>query len=183
MAKYKNVIVIFGALILCLSSATPAHVAQPPTVPIFTLLDNNSNQVGTVILVNPADPVNFPLVTRVSIRDSTGVTRNIALLIFANPSAIYPDQGGGLWFESANCSGTPFIGLSGSFLTAFDAFNLSANTLTIATSNVPQTVTAHSIFSGAGCAPIVERILNAIPGEVVGNINDMFPPPYTLIAK
>jgi hypothetical protein len=107
-------IVIFGALILCLSSATLALVAQPEsrkeqesrkkppaaTAPTFTLLDNNGNQVGTVILVNPADPVNFPLVTRVPIQDSTGVTRNIALLVFANPSAIYPDL---VWRQEDFC--------------------------------------------------------------------------------
>ena len=195
---------VFSASILCFTWAGSSLAAQAdakpqkppaPATPVFTLLDNNGAQVGTVISV--AGPhildlipgfggfLGVSVVTRVQFQDSTGVTRNLALE--ASSGRVQSSSGGGVpYFESSNCSGTPFISPSSGFLPAFDSYVLiSTGILTIPTSNFPETIVAHSeIEAGsANCQSGISSSLNLLPGEFAGNINDVFPPPYTLTVK
>jgi hypothetical protein len=105
-------IVILGALVFCLGSARPGLAAQAdppgkkpppaPTAPIFTLLDNNGNQVGTVVGFLGSGRV----MTRVPVQDSRAITHNIGLLVSQN---FIFSTGQSLFFQSVDCSGTPFI--------------------------------------------------------------------------
>jgi hypothetical protein len=203
-ATNKIMIVALAALILCFTWAKSGLAAQPQkppasTAPVFTLLDSNGTQIGTVISFDQpnyqTDPANIQVVTRVPFRDSTGATRNVAFKVV---KVVYPDQigpiqpSGTLYFESTNCSGTPFIGASNTgnpgFLPAFDPYFLSPVTvnqggiLVIPTSTVLQIITAQSQFT-VGCTQVNWENLRSFPGEFVGNIYDTYPPPYTLIAK
>src|SRR4030095_14006080 len=165
-ATNKIMIVALAALILCFTwakSGLAAQAAKPqkppaPTAPGFTLLDNNGNQIGTVIsfaLTNTRSD-GLATITRVSILDATGVTRNLALAFNWFSTPMIDPSFNLLVFESTDCSGAPFIaasswpsgpnigGLPG-FLPAFDSYFLNyQGDLAISTSKSPQSIVARA---------------------------------------
>lgn len=204
MDTNKIVIVMLGALMLfCLGSARPALAAQPespgkkkpptPTTPVFELLDRNGNQVGTVVDFGGSGQTTLSgpgrVLTRISIQDLKGITHNLGL--FVSPTNIGIGFGNlELLFEDFSCSGNAFLSVpsANAFLPAFEPyFIMPSRAFVIPASNVPEArlIRSHALFAdtNGACFPFAPELRNVLPSEDVGNIDDMFPPPYTLIVK
>lgn len=195
---------ICGILFLCSFSLTTTVFAFPS----FTWIVVDSSQpspknVGFVVSVStefdvgslvfpefPDEPRNvltFVPILKVPGPDSW----KVALLIHPNEIPLR----GALFFTSADCSGTPWIGefqVNGEFDPAFDPhvvigddLDPAVRTLYVADPGTPLSApmdfnSVISFVSLGACAPVVRNMQAKLAILVDADLHQTFPPPYTL---
>ena len=166
---------LIGVVLLLFFSAFPAYPQAPlRSVQGLAVYDDNGKRVGSVVGFGGGPRVGA--LPPVVVLTSNGLLFTLSVL-----RNRFVGTDGALFFQSTDCSGTPF------FETAFEPAtphsfvrNHVAYTQTVST---PLRINANSAYYGLaveGCFNISSSDMDGIPATPVIDLNAHFKPPFTL---